>query len=349
MRLKLEKRYRFIYTLIAVGLVISPGILTGCVSSQNQKDSSQNQNVIQSEIPAQLKQDEIAELNEQLLASARMSTDPGDYLLGSGDLLQIKIYEAEDLNTTVRVSSRGYVTLPLLGSVLLDGLSAREAEEMIESSYRVRYIKDPHVSIFVEEHFSRRVTLMGQFRNPGTYDYLSKQRLLDVMALGSGLSDIAGRVVQVRRYSGSQEEQSVFFVDLDQLIKEGRSELNIQINSGDVLYVPEAGTFFVDGAVRRPGAYHIKHTTTLQEAFLEAGGLAPYADKEKATLIRYMENGNRKMIALDLTQAETMEMEIKDRDVLITEASAYGKLVHGLGINIGVPGFGGVGYRNPEN
>ena len=97
------------------------------------------------------------------------------------------------------------MTLPLLGSVLVDGLSAREAEEMIENLYRVRYIKDPHVSIFVEEHFSRRVTLMGQFRNPGTYDYLSKQRLLDVMALGGGLSDIAGRVVQVRRYSNLQE------------------------------------------------------------------------------------------------------------------------------------------------
>ena len=344
MKLKLEKRYRFIHWLTAVGLVISLGILTGCVSSQSQ-------NVSQSEppAPAKLKQDEIAEFNEQLFASARGSADPSDYLLGSGDLLQIKVYEAEDLNTTVRVSSRGYVTLPLLGAVSVDGLSAREAEEMIEKLYRVRYIKDPHVSIFVEEHFSRRVTLMGQFRNPGTYDYLSKQRLMDVMALGGGLSDIAGRVVQVRRYSGSQEAHSVFVVDLDQLIKEGNSDLNIHINSGDIIFVPEAGTFFVDGAVRRPGAYHIKHTTTLHEAFLEAGGLAPYANKERATLIRVSETGNREMVELDLTQSETMEMEVKDRDVLITEASAYGKLVHGMGINIGIPGFGSVGYKNPEN
>jgi polysaccharide export outer membrane protein len=341
MKLKLEKRYWFICTLTAMGLVISLGILTGCVSSQKQS-------VSQSEPPAQLKQDEIAEFNEQLFATARGGADPSDYLLGAGDKLQIKVYEAEDLNTTVRVSSRGYVTLPLLGSVLVDGLSAREAEEMIENSYRVRYIKDPHVSIFVEEHFSRRVTLMGQFRNPGTYDYLSKQRLMDVMALGGGLSDIAGRVVQVRRYSNLQEGQSVFVVDLDQLIKEGRSELNIEINSGDVLYVAEAGTVFVDGAVRRPGSYHIKHTTTVQEALLEAGGLAPYANKEKATLIRYMESGTRQMIKLDLTKAETMEVEVKDRDVLITEASAFGKLVHGVGINIGIPGVGGVGYRDPE-
>ncbi|MEE9495751.1 MAG: hypothetical protein V3V39_04430 [Desulfobacterales bacterium] len=84
MKLKLEKRYRFIYTLTAVGLVISLGILTGCVSSQNQ-------NVSQSEPPAQLKQDEIAEFNEQLFATARGGADPSDYLLGSGDKLQIKV------------------------------------------------------------------------------------------------------------------------------------------------------------------------------------------------------------------------------------------------------------------
>ena len=127
MTLKIKKRYRLICTLTAVGLFAIQGILTGCVSSQNVGET----------LPlAELKQDEIAEFNEQLFASARMNTDPSDYLLGSGDLLQIKVYEAEDLNTTVRVSSRGYVTLPLLGAVSVKDLSAREAEETIFSRTR---------------------------------------------------------------------------------------------------------------------------------------------------------------------------------------------------------------------
>ena len=337
---KVKQKCAMVPRAVIIGLIVCWGFAAGCASHQN---------VSKSEEPAQLKQDEIAEINEKLFASANMGTDPSDYPLGSGDLLQVKVFEAEDLNTTVRISSRGYITLPLLGAVLVKDLSAREAEEKIENLYRARYIKDPHVSVFVEEHFSRRVTLMGQFRNPGTYDYLSKQRLLDVMALGGGLSDKAGRVIQIRRYGGSANGQDVFVVDLDQLIKEGRSELNIEINSSDVLFVPEAGTFFVDGAVRRPGAYFIKHKTTIQEALLEAGGLAPYANKDHAVLVRYTEKGERQMIKLDLLQPETMEMEVKDRDVLITEASAFGKLVHGVGINLGVPGFGSLGYRNPEN
>ncbi len=344
---KPNKAYRFIRILTAAGLFVGLAFLTGCVSSQNAAQTTMPS--AESMHSAELKQDEIAEFNEQLFASARMNTDPSDYLLGSGDLLQVKVFEAEELNTTVRVSSRGYITLPLLGAVAVKDLSAREAEEAIENLYRARFIKDPHVSIFVEEHFSGRVTLMGQFRNPGTYDYLSKQRLVDVMALGGGLSEKAGRVIQVRRSGGSPDGQRVFIVDLDQLIKAGQSELNIEINSGDVLFVPEAGTFFVDGAVRKPGSYYIKHKTTIQEAFLEAGGLSPYANKQSAVLIRYMESGERQTIELDLSKPETLAMDVKDRDIIIADASTYGKLVHGVGIQIGLPGFGSVGYKNPEN
>ena len=336
---KINQSCRFRTILATFGLVVSLGILSGCVSQQPTGAKH---------FPAQLKTDEIAEFNELLFASARVNTDPSDFLIGSGDLLQIKVFETEDLNTTVRVSSRGYVTLPLLGAVKVKDLSARDAEKKIEDLYRERYIKDPHVSIFVEEHFSQRITLMGQFRNPGTYDYLSKQRLLDVMALGGGLSEKAGRVVQVRRYGGTPDANHVFIVDLDQLIKEGQSELNIHINSADVLFVPEAGTFFVDGAVRKPGAYHIQQSTTMQEAFLEAGGLAPYANKDRATLIRYTENGERQMLELDLSDPESLELEVKDRDVIFAAASAYGKLVNGLRLTLGIPGFGFLGYKDPE-
>ncbi len=141
------------------------GIFFGCATHQPQQ-----------ELNYSYKDDEITQINEQILASAQMPADPSDYLLGAGDLLQINVFEAEELNAKVRVSSRGYVTLPLIGSVLVKGLSAREAEQKIEELYRERYIKNPHVGIFIEEHFSRRVTLMGQFQKPGTYDYHFKTK-----------------------------------------------------------------------------------------------------------------------------------------------------------------------------
>jgi polysaccharide export outer membrane protein len=294
-----------------------------------------------------LNKDEVKELNEKILSLAQINHDPSEYVLGPGDLLQIKVFEAEELASSVRVSSRGFVTLPLIGQIRIKGLTAREAEQEIEDNYRGRYILDPHVSIFVAEHFSQRITLVGQFKEPGTYDYLAKQTLLDVIALGGGLSEKAGQIVQIRRGGNDKNKQEMYIVDLDQLIRAGNEELNIAINGGDVLFVPEAGVFFVDGAVRRPGAYPIKHRTIVQEALMEAGGLASYANKETLQLVRVID-GERKVINLDLNKNESKEIVVKDRDVLIAGSSAMGKLVHGFNLFIGIPGVGGAGYRDPE-
>jgi polysaccharide export outer membrane protein len=250
-----------------------------------------------------LKEDEISKMNEMILSQVQMNSDPGDYLLGKGDLLRISVFEAEELNTTVRISSRGLVALPLIETVDLKGLTAIEAEEKIEALYRQRYIKNPHVSIFVEEHISQRITLVGQFKTPGTYDYPTKQRLLDAIALGGGLSEKAGQVAQIRRSHQVQGQPDVVMVDLDQLIVNGNVQLNIEINGGDVIFIPEAGTFFVDGAVKKPGAYAIKHRTILQEALVEAGGHEPWAVKDKVKLVRLTENGEREIMDLDLKPA----------------------------------------------
>ena len=101
---------------------------------------------------------EISELNEKILSQAQMSSEPGDILIGEGDLLQISVFEAKELDKTVRVNSRGFISLPLIGEVRVSGLTAIETEEKIEEMYETRFIKDPHVSIFVEEQISQRIT-----------------------------------------------------------------------------------------------------------------------------------------------------------------------------------------------
>jgi polysaccharide export outer membrane protein len=295
--------------------------------------------------PAQ--NDEITRLNEQMFAAAKMHTDPSDYLLGAGDLLQVTVFESKELNTTVRVSSRGHITLPLLGQIKVKGLTAREAEIEIEKGYQAKYIKDPHVSVFVKEHMSQRVTLVGQFKQPGTYEYPSKQTLLDVMALAGGLTDKAGNMVQVRRHEAPPGEPNVLVIDLDRLIKEGRTDLNVSVNGGDIIFAPEAGHFFVDGAVRRVGSYPIREKIGISEALMIAGGIRPWGLKDSIVLIRDVEGKGRTGIEIDLNNPDNQEIEIKDGDIIVVKASTWGRMVHGGGLNIGVPGFG-FGYRNPE-
>lgn len=286
-----------------------------------------------------LRNEEIDKINTMIFTRARTNAEPGEYLLGEGDLLLVSVFEAEELETTVRVSSRGFITLPLLDVVAVKGITAIEAEEKIEALYKAQYVKDPHVTIFVKEHVSQRVTLVGQFKNPGTYDYPAKQRLLDVIAMGGGLNEKAGQMVQIRKSRPAQGQSDTFMVDLDQLIKKGNVQLNIEINGGDVIFIPEAGVFFVDGAVKRPGAYAIKHQTAIQEALVEAGGIESWGVKDKLKLVRLTPTGEREIIDLDLSQPGVKEMIVNDRDILMVDARGVSRFMRGFSVSILGTGF----------
>lgn len=293
---------------------------------------------------------EISDFNSRVFAASNLSPDRGDYLLGPGDLLEIKVFEADKLNTTVRLSSRGEVSLPLLGDILLLGMTASAAEQLIEDKYKETYLKDPHVNIFVKEHYSQRVTVVGEVQNPGTYDYPSRQNLLDAIALAGGLTEKAGRLVQVRRLdSVSFGIHQTLMIDLDKLINEGKTELNIQINGGDVIFVPEAGSFYVDGAVRRPGEYQIKKTLSVDKALLAAGGCSSHADLSEISIFRDAGDGQMHEIKLDLEDAPERAggIVIQDNDIIVVGASFWGSLFHGTRLNIGIPGLG-ISYSDPE-
>jgi len=294
---------------------------------------------------------EINEFNKQVFAAANLSPKRGDYLLGPGDLLEIKVFEADKLDTTVRLNSRGEVSLALLGEIELKGLTACEAEQLIEDKYRETYIKDPHVSIFVKEHYSQRVTVVGEVKNPGTYDYPSRQKLLDAIALAGGLTEKAGMVIRVRRLDSlSYGTNQTLLVNLDRLINEGETESNIEINGGDVIFVPEAGSFYVDGAVRKPGAYHINKTLSIDEAILVAGGCKSYANLDDVIIMRETEDGKREEIKVDLEEAmkTSNQINIQDKDIILVESSFLGRLLHGSFLNFGLPGFGWVSFREPD-
>lgn len=289
--------------------------------------------------PRILRADEINRMNSMILSHAHLNSELSDYQLGEGDLLRISVFEAQELDATVRVSARGLITLPLIGTVAVKGLTAIEAEEKIETLYQAGYIRHPHVSIFVEERVSQRITLVGQFKIPGTYDYPAKQRLIDVIALGGGLSEKAGQIVQIRRSRQVHGQLDVVMVDLERLISRGDVIHNLEINGGDVIFIPEAGVFFVDGAVRRPGAYAIKNRTVLQEALVEAGGLETWAVKDRVQLVRMAENGERKLIELDPSQAGVQELVLSDRDILIVPSSGKAGRMSGFGVSILGTGF----------
>ncbi|MGB7293153.1 MAG: polysaccharide biosynthesis/export family protein [Thermodesulfobacteriota bacterium] len=295
---------------------------------------------------------ETNELNSRLITqSSGAPVSPADYLIGPADLLEVKVFESEKLTSTVRVSSRGEITLPLLGSVNVNGITAREAEEKLENLLKEDgYINNPHVSVFVKELKSKLVSVVGFVREPGSYELLGRQTVLDSLAAAKGLEDNAGRTVYLTR-SEENGRRETYVIDLDQLLRKGNSESNIVLKPGDVVYVPEAGTVFIQGAVRKPGSYSMKErSTTVTQSIAMAGGITTYANGSDVKLVSHKENGKSEIIDLNLEKIKAGEAEdpvVKDSDVIIVGASGFKRLVYGLRVNF-LLGLIGVGYDPPE-
>jgi len=297
---------------------------------------------------------ELSEINSKILVEGSSSgpASPADYIIGPSDLLEIEVFESERLSDkNVRVSSNGMVTLPLLGSVEVGGLSSREAETKIQYLLKENeYIYEPHVSVFVAEYKSKLVSIVGAVQAPGTYELLGRKTLLDALANAQGLTPNAGRSAHITRQNNDGSRQT-YIVDVDKLLEDGNPELNIPIHPGDVIFVPQTGVVFVEGAVHKVGTVPIREgDTTLSQAIAQSGGLASYADDGDITIIRYLGSGGREIIKADLDDirdGRAPDVLLKERDAIIVGASTVKQILYGLRLSLGF-GLVGVGYDPPE-
>lgn len=300
-------------------------------------------------------QQETSELNSKLMMqgtkSSRGASSPADYLVGPADLLEVKVYESDKLSGSVRVSSRGTITLPLIGNVYVSGLSAREAEQLIETELRnMGYIVDPNVTVFIEEYNSKQVSVIGYVGEPGTYSLEGRETLLDVLVQSKGFSDQAGRTIYVSRTDSNGNGQT-YMVDMEELLLKGNSDLNIELKPGDVIYVPSLGNVYIAGAIRNTGSYPLKgEFTTLSQIITTAGGTSSYANNSDIKIIRYLGDGEREIMQADLERilnGEGEDIILKDRDAIIVGASGTKRLLYGLRIGLGF-GLFNLGYTPPE-
>lgn len=129
-----------------------------------------------------------------------------DYRIGPLDLLEITVFQVEDLSRRVRVNSSGQISLPLIGAVRAGGKTVAELERDIAAALAQHYLRDPQVTVFVEEFTSQRVTVEGAVRKPGIFPITGRTTLLQAIALSEGFSDLADEetVVVFRTIEGKR-------------------------------------------------------------------------------------------------------------------------------------------------
>src|SRR4029077_20395305 len=132
------------------------------------------------------------------------------------------VFGVDTLKRDVRVNSRGAISLPLIGVVIVGGLTGQEAETLIATKYEKDFLQDPQVSVFIKEYTSQRITLEGAVAKPGIYPIRGDTSLMQAIAIAGGqgqLSDL--NEVMVYRREGA--EKKIYKFDLDK-IRAGEAE-----------------------------------------------------------------------------------------------------------------------------
>lgn len=138
-----------------------------------------------------------------------------EYRVGPNDLLDIEVMNIDNGKRTVRVNNAGYVTLPLVGSVVVAGLTQQQVESHLAGLYGEKYLQNPQVSVFIREFTTERITVDGAVGRPGIFPLVGQMTLLRVIALAGGFGPIANRtqVMLFRQGEGGQRQVATFDVD----------------------------------------------------------------------------------------------------------------------------------------
>jgi polysaccharide export outer membrane protein len=180
--------------------------------------------------------------------SSDISPKTVTYNLRTTDKLRISVFQEDDLSTICRVDAKGTVNLPLVGEIRVYGESLSEAERTIEAAYKDgRFLRNPQVTVSVEEYAPREVSIQGQVKNAGRYalPIESTMSVLDLVTKAGGFTDTAqGTAVKITRILPDGTTK-VITLDVESLIK-GKSDTKtneennaLLLQPDDIVYVPE--------------------------------------------------------------------------------------------------------------
>ena len=169
-----------------------------------------------------------------------------EYRIGTGDLLLIEVFQAEELSSKERVDDGGNVVLPLIGRVRVGGLTREQAEALIAAELGRDYLQNPQINIFVEEYASQSVTVTGAVKRPGVFPITGPTTLVQALALAEGLTAVAEEesVILFRRTEDGRSQ--AYVIDVERILEGTMTDPLVVGN--DRVVVPESGAeVFVKG------------------------------------------------------------------------------------------------------
>jgi polysaccharide export outer membrane protein len=257
-----------------------------------------------------------------LLFLLPLSATAGDYVIGEGDMLDIAVWGVKELSFPARVRPDGKITVPGLGDVMVSG----QTPTALQSSLTVRLkelVKNPIVSVAVTGITNSKVYIFGGGVKSGVFELLQRSTLLQLLCTIGDIKSADLKKAYLLRNGKKIKE------DFHKLIIDGDTGSDIQLESGDSLFVPLLldKSVYVLGAVNMPKSLEYREGMTVMEAILESGGFTKFASQND-TLIRRKENGGEvslpiKAKAIIQSGDMTQNVKLKPGDYIIVKESIF--------------------------
>ena len=167
-----------------------------------------------------------------------------NYLLAPFDQVSVTVFDEPDLASSQRITAKGEISVPLIGTVKIGGLSVEEAKEKLEMQYvEQKFLRNPEVFVAIEDFSPKRITILGQVNSPNSFDLPMGANYLEIeaaIAMAGGFTGLARKsTIRVTRKSGPDGKEKTKKVDMDDLLSnEDSTTSRFRIYPGDIIFVP---------------------------------------------------------------------------------------------------------------
>jgi polysaccharide export outer membrane protein len=215
--------------------------------------------------------------------------------VGPGDVLRVTVFGQPDLSAEVGINDKGIINLPLIGGLDVNDLTTSQVTTKIAANYRDKqFLKNPEISVEVIQLRSQMVSILGEVSQPGRYPIPGRMTVLELLATAGGLTvDADSNVTLLRRSTDQTKDDVRIPIRLGETNTTERTPLDVNLNSGDVVYVNKKKLFYIHGEVNRPGAYPMEPDMNVMRAVSLGGGLTQRASSGRMSIYRKVDEQAR--------------------------------------------------------
>lgn len=270
-------------------------------------------------------QDSIKVFGRDIFYSSNLTFEPSmniatptDYRLGPGDQVVIEVWGASEANIVQKVTPDGYISIPDVGPIAVNGLTVQAASNRIRAKLSKIYsgMKTANVDLSTNVKVSLgqirtiQVNIMGEVARPGTYALSSFSTVFHALYKAGGVSPI-GSLRNIKVVRGGR---TVATIDVYDYILQGRSHTDIRLQEGDVILAsPYEALVMIQGKIKRPMYYEMKSSESIATLINYAGG---FSDDAYASSITVERSNAKERTICTVDEMHYNDFKMKDGDVV---------------------------------